>query len=209
MKLYYHPISSYAQKALMALYEKNISFTPELVNLMDEADRKKYRELYPLGKVPLLTLDDGYMIPESTIIIEYLETHYDNEPRLIPEDPDGARQVRFKDRMIDLYLNESVNALIFQSWKPEEKQDQELIKKSHFRINVMYKFLNEVIDEEGWIHGKDFTLADCAAAPVLFYAKKFSPFDEHSKIKAYAERLHARDSYQRILKDAGPYLEKM
>ncbi len=209
MKLYYHPISTYAQKALIAFYEKSVAFTPELVNLMDEAARSAYRKIYPLGKVPLLVLDDGQWVPESSIIVEYLDTHFSDGPKLIPDEPELSRQVRFKDRMYDLYLNESVAALIFESWKPESERNRELIERSQFRIGVMYDFMENNLDMQTWTNGENFTLGDCAAAPPLSYAREMAPFDERPNIVAYWQRLQERPSIHRVLDEAAPYLAKL
>ena len=124
MQLYYFPPSTYSQKALIALEEKNVSFEREIVNLFDDKVRSEYREFYPLGKIPLLKRDDGWIIPESSIIVEFLETKYPDAQQLIPSDPVLARQTRFMDRMNDLYLNDPVATLLFESWKPETEQDK-------------------------------------------------------------------------------------
>src|SRR5262245_40342691 len=108
MKLYYHPLSTYSQKTVMAFHEKEVSFTPEIINVFDPTAHAAYRAVNPLGKVPMLVLDDDWKIPESSIIIEYLDTHFSTGTRLIPEDKDLARQTRFRDRMADLYINDSV-----------------------------------------------------------------------------------------------------
>ncbi len=209
MKLYYFPLSTYSQKVLIALYEKSIEFTPELVSLFDDAAREAYRKIYPLGKVPLLVLDDGHRVPESSIIIEYLDTHFSNEPKLIPDDRDASRQVRFKDRMYDNYLNESVSALIFESWKPESKRNQELIERSRFRIGVMYDFMEKNLESQTWTNGENFTLGDCAAAPPLFYAREVAPFEDRPDIAAYWQRLQDRPSIRRVLDEAAPYLAEL
>lgn len=164
MKLYYNPLSTYSQKVLIVLYEKAIGFSPEIVNLMDDAGRDAYRKIYPLGKIPLLVLDDGQWVPESSIIAEYLDTHFSEGPKLIPDDRDLSRQVRFKDRMYDLYFNESVSALLFENWKPEAQRNQELMARSRFRIDVMYGFMEKNLEKQTWTNGESFTLGDCAAA---------------------------------------------
>ena len=113
MKLYYNPISTYSQKVLLAFYEKGIEFEPSIVSLMDPEAGAAYREVYPLGKIPCLVVDDDHIIPESSIIIEYIDGMA--EPRLIDGDSEQTRKIRFKDRMIDLYLNDNVVTLLFQS----------------------------------------------------------------------------------------------
>ena len=209
MKLYYFPLSTYSQKVLTALYEKEVEFESEQVRLFDQAERERYREIYPLGRIPLLVLDDGHLIPESSIIVEYLDTNLDGGPRLIPSAPDEARQTRFHDRMLDLYLNDSIASLLFQSWKPEEARDRELIERSRFRAGVMYDFLEHRLDGRTWLMGEDFTMADCAAGPALLYAGNLFPFAERPALAAYWERLHARPSYARVLEEADPYLREL
>ncbi len=210
MKLYYFPLSTYSQKVLIALFEKEAEFESEQVKLFDEAAREHYRsEIYPLGRIPLLVLDDGHLIPESSIIIEYLDASLDNAPRLIPAAPDEARQTRFHDRMLDLYLNDSIASLLFQSWKPEEARDRELIDRSRFRAGVMYDFLEHRLDGRTWLMGEDFTMADCAAGPALLYAGDMFPFAERPAIAAYWERLRTRPSYARVLEEAEPHLREL
>ena len=209
MKLYYFPLSTYSQKVLVALHEKEAQFESEQVRLFDEAVRERYREIYPLGRIPLLVLDDGHLIPESSIIIEYLDTKFAGGPRLIPSAPDESRQTRFHDRMLDLYLNDSIASLLFQSWKPEEGRDRELIDRSRFRAGVLYDFLEHRLDGRPWLMGEEFTMADCAAAPALLYAGDLFPFAGRPAIAAYWERLCARPSYARVLEEAEPHLREL
>lgn len=209
MKLYYFPLSTYSQKVLTALHEKGAEFESEQVRLFDETERERYREIYPLGRIPLLVLDDGHLIPESSIIVEYLDTNLDAGTRLIPSAPDEARQTRFHDRMLDLYLNDSIASLLFQSWKPEEARDRELIGRSRFRAGVMYDFLEHRLDGRTWLMGEDFTMADCAAGPALLYAGDLFPFAERPALAAYWERLRARPSYARVLEEADPLLREL
>lgn len=206
MKLYFNPISSYSQKVLLAFYEKGIEFEPNIVSLMDPEAGAAYREIYPLGKIPCLVLDDGHIIPESSIIIEYLDQMA--EPRLIEGDAEQTRQIRFKDRMFDLYLNDTVVTLLFQSMKPEEQKDQERIEKAKFQIDTMYSFMEHEFGQQPYANGDKFTMADCAAAPGLFYAELLAPFAEYKNISAYWERLKERASVQKMQEDARPIVEE-
>ena len=204
MKLFYNPISTYSQKVLIALYEKGIEFEPEIVDLMDPDARAQYREVYPLGKIPCLQLDDGHIIPESSIIIEYLDPLA--EPALIKGDADEKRRIRFKDRMFDLYLNEAVVTLLFQGMKPESEQDPERIEKAKFNIATMYSFMENEFSKQPYANGETFLMSDCSAAPGLFYAEQFAPFSEQQNISAYWERLKSRPSIQRTHEEAAPIL---
>jgi glutathione S-transferase len=204
MKFYYHPISSYCQKVLVAMLEKSIEFEPHTVALMDPEKRAEFRDVYPMGKVPLLVIDDDYFIPESSIIIEYLDEIA--EPKLIFGDAGQRRKIRFKDRMFDLYLNDSVSTLLFQSMKPESERDQERIDTSKFRIETMYGFMEQELGEQSYANGEEFSMSDCAATPALFYAQRAAPFDGYENISAYWDRLAARPSIQRVISEAEPHV---
>lgn len=204
MKLYYHPLSTYSQKVLIALYEKGLDFDGEVVHLMNPEARDKFREVYPIGKVPCLQLEDGHIIPESSIILEYLDTLA--EPTLIKGNADETRKIRFKDRMFDLYLNDPVGTLFFQNMKPEAERDQERIDKAKFHVATMYGFMEKEFGKQSYANGEEFLMSDCAAAPALFYAEQIAPFAEYKNILAYWERLKSRPSIQRTHEEAAPIL---
>lgn len=205
MKLYYHPISTYCQKVLIAFHEKDLKFEPKIVKLMDAEERKKYLELYPMGKIPSLVLDDGHLIPESSVIIEYLDGLA--KPLLIDGDKEQTRKIRFKDRMFDLYLNDAVSTLLFQSMKPEDQRDAERIETAKFRINTMYGFMEKEFGKQSFASGEKFTLSDCAAAPALFYAEQTAPFAKYKNISAYWARLKGRPAVRRTFEEAQPALD--
>lgn len=207
MKLYYHPVSTYCQKVLIALYEKGLDFEPEIVNLMDEESRRKYREIYPIGKIPCLILDDGHIIPESSIIIEYLDPLA--KPTLIKGNADEKRKIRFKDRMFDLYLNDAISTIFLQGMKPEAEQDPERIDKARFHVDTMYGLMENEFGRQPYANGDEFLMSDCAAAPALFYAEQVAPFAEHENIAAYWERLKSRPSIRRTHEEAAPILAQM
>jgi glutathione S-transferase len=201
MKLYYHPISTYSQKVLIALYEKGLEFEREVVQLMDPEGRANYLDIYPMGKIPCL-IDGEQMVPESSIIIEYIDKMA--EPTLIKGDADRMRKIRFKDRMFDLYLNDNVSTLLFQSLKSESEQDRDVIDKARFQIKTMYRFMEHELGNQDYANGNEFLMGDCAAAPALNYAQRVAPFDEHRNICAYWERLASRPSVRRIQEEAAP-----
>ncbi len=208
MQLYYFPPSTYSQKALIALEEKNVSFEREIVNLFDDQVRAEYREFYPLGKIPLLKRDDGWIIPESSIIVEFLDTEYPDAHSLIPSDPTLARQTRFMDRMNDLYLNDSVATLLFESWKPNEEQDKAKIEGAQALLTTMYEYMNKNLAGKEWLV-EDFSMADCAAAPAVLYAQQVFPFTGNAEIERYWQNLSQRESIAAVFEHAQPYIDNL
>lgn len=204
MKLYYYPISTYSQKVLLALYEKEIDFEPVIVEMFDEQARAAYNEIYPIGKIPLLCPTEDHLVPESNIIIEYLEGHFDQGTQLIPDGIDEARKVRFMDRMNDLYLNDSMATL----WFADSKSPEDIAKAKHY-LDTCYEHLNARFENSTWVNGEEFTMADCSCIPPLFYLQKVYPFNDYPHLVAYFERAMSRPSYQRVLSDAMPILETM
>ncbi len=207
VKLYYFPLSTYSQKVLIALYEKAIEFESEITNLIDAHAREKYRNVYPMGKIPLLMDDNEYMVPESSIIIEYLDQL--KAPKMIFGDATQQRQIRFKDRIYDLYLAEPVTTLLFQNMKPEDNRDAERIDTARRRINTMYMFMDQELAQQRFSNGSEFSMSDCAAAAGLFYARREAPFDDYPNVCRYWERLLAKPSVQRVHEEAEPYLAEL
>jgi len=209
MKLHYNPLSTYSQKALIALYEKGVAFEPVLVSLMTPEGRAAYEAIYPLGKIPLLVVSDEHMVPESTIIIEYLEGHYPKQgTRLIPDGVDAARQVRFMDRMSDLYLNDPVATLLFEKFGFRKSTEADLATAAK-QLRITYAHFDKRLAKQDWLCGNEFTMADCAAIPALFYAPQVAPFSDHANIVRYAARARQRPSYTRVLAEFVPIWEGM
>ena len=122
--LYYHPLSSFCMKVLIALYENEIPFTPRIVDLMDEADRAAFLRIWPVGKFPVLR-DEGRnrIIPETSVIIAHLDRHFPGRTRLIPEDPDTASRMHVHDRVFDNYVNQNMQRVVFDRLKPADQRD--------------------------------------------------------------------------------------
>lgn len=199
MKLYFHPRSPFSQKVVMALHEKDISYTPVLVNLGDAAARAEFQKLTPIGKVPLLVLDNEWKIPESSIIVEYLDTHHHGGPRLIPEDRDLARQTRFHDRLADLYTTEPMLKILFDAEKPEVERDPAGVAAARARLDAMFTgFDRHLGNGRTWLMGDGFTMADCALLPVLGYCRTYHPFERWTNLAAYAGRGFERPSYRLV-----------
>ena len=207
-KLYYHPLSSYSQKALVAFYEKGCAFEPVLVNMMDEKAKEDYKKIYPMGKVPFLRIEaKNWSVPESSIIIEYIDRHYPGGTKLIPDDPDLARQVRMRDRFFDLYVNDSMAKIFFDGLRPEGQRDPYGVQQAKDQLDTAFAMIDQEMAENRWAMGEVFSMADCAAAPALGYCRMVYPFTKHKNIVAYMNRLAERPSFQRVLKEAEPYLE--
>lgn len=208
LKLHYAIPSTYSQKAILAFYEKGVEFTPVQVNLFDPESLAAYKKIYPLGKIPLLTGDDVF-IPESSIIIEYLENEFPaSGAKLIPDDKTAARRVRFKDRMFDLYVNDKVAAIFFDSLKPAEKRNPEMVAKAHETLDVLFGLTEDSLKSNAFASGNEFSMADCALFPPLFYAQRLHPFKDRKNISAWFDRMMQRKSVQRLLVELLPALEK-
>jgi len=208
LRLYYHPLSSFCQKVLIALYETGADFAPQIVDLRDEKERAEFLKLWPIGKFPVLK-DEARdrLVPETSIIIEYLAQHYPGKSKLVPKDADEARQMRLRDRFFDLYVNMEMQKIIGDRMRPADKKDPFGVDQAKHRLATVYDMLERQVGK-GWIMGEAFTMADCAAAPALFYANMVMPFmDTHKKVAAYFKRLTKRPSYARVQKEAQPYLQ--
>jgi glutathione S-transferase len=206
LKLYFHPLSSFCWKALIALYENDTPFEPVVVNFGDEASRTAFLDIWPIGQFPVIK-DEArdWLVPESSIIIEYLDQHYPGQTRFIPADPDRARQVRMRDRFFDLHVQVQMQKVIGDRIRPEGQRDPYGVEQARARLTTALSMIDDAIGE-AWAAGADFTLADCAAAPALFYADKVvSLKGKYDKTWAYLERLKARPSFARTLKEAEPF----
>ncbi len=208
MKLYYNPLSTFSQKALIALYEKGVDFEREVVWLNDPESRAAFVQLYPIGKVPFMVGLEGRKVPESTIIIEYLENHFPQGMRLIPDDAHEARQARFYDRMADLYVNEQALKLFFDQIKLRAYMPEDLERARQF-LDISYEAFDNKLATGPWVCGKNFTMADCALIPSLFYLERLLPFAERKNLTAYWERAKERPSYRKVMQEFVPVFEGM
>jgi glutathione S-transferase len=207
LTLHFHPLSSFCWKALIALYENDTPFEPRLVDLGNETERAALLKLWPIGKFPVLRDDaKDRTIPESSIIIEYLDNYYPGRTRFIPADPKLALQTRLRDRFYDLYVHLSVQKIVGDRLRPEGKKDPHGVEEAKARIESCYGMIDKEVAAKTWAMGEAFSLADCAASPALFYASKVMPFgNTHKNVTAYFDRLKARPSFARVIKEAEPY----
>jgi len=211
LTLHFHPLSSFCQKAVIALYENDTPFEPRVVNLMDAGERAALRKLWPIGKFPVLR-DEARdrTVPESSIIIEYLAQHYPGKSKLVPADEDLARRTRLSDRFFDLYMNVQVGKIVTDRLRPAGGKDPQGVADAKAMLKTALDMTEADMAGKTWAMGEAFTMADCAAAPALFYANIVMPFaDTHKNVTAYLGRLKARPSYARALEEAAPYLAMM
>jgi len=205
--LYMHPLSSFCQKVLVALYENDTPFEPRIVDLANEAARAAFLKVWPIGKFPVLRDEEKERtIPESTIIIEYLAQNYPGKMQLVPSDADLATQTRMRDRFYDLYVQGPMQKVVTDKLRPAGKNDPEGVEQAKALLQTAYGLIDQEMATKTWAMGDVFTMADCAAAPALFYANRVLPFgDTHKNAAAYLSRLMARPSYARALEEAQPY----
>ena len=207
LTLHFHPLASFCWKALIALYENDTPFAPNMVDLGNTADRAALLKLWPIGKFPVLR-DDArdQTVPESSTIIEYLDRHYPGRTRFIPAEPDLAWQTRLRDRFYDLYLHLPMQKIMGDRLRAEGKKDPHGVEEAREQLQTSYRMIEAQMSVGTWATGETFGLADCAAMPPLFYGNMVEPFgDAHKKVTAYFERLKARPSVARVLKEAEPY----
>jgi glutathione S-transferase len=214
LTLHFHPLSSFCHKVLIALYENGTPFTPKLVDLGDAGQRAAFHALWPVGKFPVLE-DSGRnrMVPESSIIIEYLDQHYRGTTRFIPADAEESRAVRFRDRFFDLHIHLHMQKIVGDRLRPANAKDPHGVVDARTRMAAALgiaekEMASRDVITQPWAAGESFTLADCAAAPALFYADKVAPFaGAYPNLVAYLDRLKQRPSYARALKEAEPYFK--
>ena len=212
MKLYYHPVSGYSRKVLLALYEKNIPFEGVVVNLFDPAEAEKYRnDINPMGKVPYLVRDDGWKIPESTIIIEYLDTNFRSGPKLISEDKETSRRQRFYDRCGDLYLMDPIATIAIQSmFVPADKREQSRIDEARETLRRVLPLVNQDLEGKQFAIGNDISLGDLSTVCAFAMAEWIQlSLADYPNIRKWREGIQSRPSWKRIEQESAPYLKAM
>ncbi|MGF6664654.1 glutathione S-transferase [Paraburkholderia atlantica] len=205
LKLYAHPFSSYCQKALTALYENGTPFEMRVLAYDDPQIMAEFAALWPIKRFPVL-VDGGRTVVEATIIIEYLGLHYPGPVALLPADPRAALEVRMLDRFFDNYISTQQQKVVFDSLRPEAERDARGVADARAMLDTAYAWLNRHMAEREWAAGDSFSLADCGAAPSLFYADWTHPIDPaFAHVRAYRQRLLARPSFARAVDEARPY----
>jgi glutathione S-transferase len=207
LRLYYHPLSSFCWKALIALYENRTSFEPVLVDLMAQESRANFLRVWPIGKFPVLRDDTrNVTVPETSIIIEYLQQHYPGKISLIPADIEQARETRLRDRFYDLYVHQPMQKIVGDRLRPAGAKDGFGVEEARASLLTAYEVVEGEMRTRTWAAGDAFTMADCAAFPSLFYANRVQPFGAaQTYLARYLTRLQERASIARVVAEAQPY----
>ncbi len=201
--LYAHPFASYCWKVLIALYENGTAFDYRVVD--SAAAFAELEQLWPLKKFPVLK-DGAGLVIESSVIVEYLSLRYPGATRLMPASADVALKVRFLDRFFDNYVHAPMQKIVADHLRAEGERDAKGVAEAKATLDAAYGWLEANIPAKGWAAGDDFSLADCAAAPALFYADWVHRIGERLPILcAYRAKLLARRSVARCVDEARPY----
>ncbi|MCC7252395.1 glutathione S-transferase family protein [Hyphomicrobium sp.] len=205
MQLYAHPFSSYCQKVLIALYENATPFTYRMLGPDDPPAGEEWAALWPLKRMPVL-VDQGRTMLESSTIIEYLHLKHPGPVKLLPDDPDAALDVRMLDRIFDNYVMTSMQKIVLDHLRPEPDRDPYGVRQARDMLDTTYRWLDGAIAGKTWAAGDTISLADCAAAPALFYADWVHEISRDlPNLRAYRARLLARPSFGRAVDEARPY----
>jgi len=205
LTLWYHPFSSFCRKVLIALHECNAEVDPIIVDFGDEVSRQAFLAVWPLGKFPVLRDEaTGEMMPESTIIIEYLADRFP-AAALIPADAAAARKVRLWDRIFDHYVMHPMQRIVADRLRANENRDPIAVEQARAQLRSAYAFLERELAGRSWAAGDSFSMADCAAQPSLLFAQMVEPWGKLPALDAYVARLQARPSVKRSDAQAAPY----
>ena len=207
--LWSHPYAAYGQKAAIALYELGLPFELRLVDGAPEV-MAEFAAVSPFAKMPVLVDEaNDRTVLESSIVIEYLDG-LAGGGRLIPDAPEAALEARFMDRIVDTYVGGPMGRIVFNRLGRAGTPNETAMALEAKEIEAAWDLLEaRLADGRTWGAGEAFTLADCAAAPMLTYARRLVPFGERPRLRAWHTRLTARPSFQRALEDAAPFGDLM
>ena len=205
LQLYFHPFSSYCQKALIAFYENAVPFEPHLLEGPDSPASRCLAELWPMKRFPVL-VDGERTVIEASCIVEYVGLRMPGPVRLIPDDAAAALEVRMLDRFFDNYVATPQQKIVFDALRPEAVRDPFGVTQAREMLDTSYAWLDKRMAQREWAAGDHFSLADCGAAPFLFYADWTHPIGTaHPHVTAYRRRLLQRPSFARAVDEARPY----
>ena len=206
--LYFHPLASYCWKALIALYDSGIAFTPRVVDLGNADDRAALQALWPPARFPVLhDVAQGRVLPESTILIEYLAERHPGAAGLLPADAGERLDMRLWDRVCDDHLQDPMQKIVADRLRDATVRDPHGVAEARAALQRAYLLFERHLQGRTWLASAEFSLADCAALPALFYATILEPLPAaHAALHAYFERLLLRPSVRRVLDEAKPWL---
>ncbi|OLL33176.1 glutathione S-transferase [Burkholderia sp. SRS-W-2-2016] len=205
LQLYAHPFSSYCQKVLTALYENDTPFEMRMLAHDDPQVMAEFAARWPLKRFPVL-VDGERTVVEASIIVEYLGLQYPGPVALLPADPRAALEVRTLDRFFDNYISTPQQRIVYDSLRADTERDPRGVADARALLDTAYGWLERHMAEREWAAGERFSLADCGAAPFLFYADWTHPIDpKFAHVRAYRQRLLARPSFARAVDEARPY----
>ena len=204
--LYQHPFASFAQKALVAMYELDLDFEPRLVE--NEDSRAELSGLWPMAKMPVLVDEAaGLMIPESSPVIEYVDALSPDGPVLVSADPAEALQARIWDRFLDHYVAMPMQKIVTDSLRSDDDRDLVGVAEARETLDTAYGVMETQLAGRSWIAGDEFGLPDCGAGPALFYTHAIHRWDagSHPGVSRYYRSLVERPSIARVIEEARPY----
>ena len=205
LQLFAHPFSSYCQKALIALYENDIPFDYRVLERSHPDNFAELAARWPIRKFPVL-VDGERTVFEASVIIEYLGLHHPGAVELVPADPRAALEARMLDRFFDNYVSTPQQKVVFDRLRPEADRNPHGVAEARAMLEASYAWLEETLAGRTWAAGAEFSLADCAAAPFLFYGDWTQPIPGRlAHVHAYRTRLLARPSFARAVEEARPY----
>ena len=203
--LYAHPFSSYCQKVLIALYENSVPFELKMLGPETPDNFAELARMWPLQRFPVL-VDGDRILMEASIIIEHVALHYAGPERLIPLEPKAALDIRFMDRFFDNYVMTPMQRIVGDALRTPDKRDEQTVTEARVLLEKAYLWLDARMAGRSWAAGEAFSLADCAAAPSLFYADWVHPMGaQFADLVAYRKRLLSRPSFARAVDEARPY----
>jgi len=207
LTLYIHPLASFCHKVLIALYENGTAFRSETVDFSDAASASALLERWPVGKIPVLhDAATGRTVPETSIIIEYLQQTYPGAVPLLPAETDAQMQTRLWDRFFDLYVSAPMQKIVTDRIRPAGHNNPHGVADARATLDTAYAMIERQVSGHPWAIGDNFTMADCAAAPALFFASIVHPFASgQTNLQNYLDRLLARPSVARTLHEAQPF----
>ena len=207
MKIYYDPASSYCQRVAIALYEKDIPFTPVKVDLFDPEAREEYQKINPFAKIPTLETDSGEIIFEACVIIEYLDRQFPQQPCLL--DPERILEIRSIERIIDVYINGAREVLFADSQRQLELRGKKRVIKARRLLETACNFLEAKLQARTWLVGEQFSLADCTAAPTLTYLRLVYDYQHLPNLTNYMKRLESRSAVARVQREGSVRMNQM